>query len=304
MSSTLDLSDQLTKQAVRAIVDLDGAALAGLLAPDVEIDFPACSSLGGRYHGADRAAELIAGLRYAAAGFTSTLVGVFNGIVFEFVEGKDISVRREASDGPQQTMLLFVDTHPDDADPSMQTTRSTNFMVENGKLVKIAFSSGYLAPGNLGVLGPVPATPRTEPYRGVLDLEDTGIVVDVEDFYQNYARTLMSGDDAGAVQFYHDDVVVRMPGRNRYSGLVRGRDDVLAAIEDVHQVINTRTVKLGGRFLGPTGYALILEERVTGDQEADSYIRSHVYRMHIDKVGSIDVLGGHGSNPAWSSTYF
>jgi ketosteroid isomerase-like protein len=304
MSSTLDLSDQLTGQVVQAIVDLDGAALTGLLAPDVEIDFPACSPLAGRYHGADRAVELITALRRSAGEFTSTLVSVFNGIVFEFVEGKDISVRREAADGPQQTMLLFVDTHPESADPGVQTTRSTNFTVENGKLIKIAFSSGYVAPGNLGVLRQPPAHSGTEPYRGVVDLADSGVVVDVEDFYQNYARTLMSGDDAGAVKFYHDDVVVRMPGRNRYSGQVLGRDDVLAAIEDVHQVINTRTVKLGGRFLGPTGYALILEEKVTGDQEADAYIRSHVYRMRVDKVGQIDVLGGHGSNPAWSSTFF
>jgi ketosteroid isomerase-like protein len=130
--------------------------------------------------------------------------------------------------------------------------------------------------------------------------EATGF--DVEAFYQSYWRALGSGDDAGAVQHYHEDVVVRMPGDGAFAGEFRGRDVALAAIEAVHAEIYRYDVTLLERFTDAQGWALILDEHVPGDPEGVfPFRRLHVYLLRGERIGEVNVFAGHCPDPQRTS---
>lgn len=129
------------------------------------------------------------------------------------------------------------------------------------------------------------------------------VTVDVEQFYQSYADAIMSQDDARAVTHYHDDVVVRVPGRNEFGGEYQGREVVLAVLERLHAAISQRRVRMIGRFIGATSFGLLLEETPAENPAGRAFRRVHVYQIRGDKVGQVDILAGPGSDPEWTSVW-
>ena len=54
--------------------------------------------------------------------------------------------------------------------------------------------------------------------------------VSTADVLQRYAAAFAEDHERASVDFYADDVVLRIPGRHRYAGEFRGRGPVLAAL--------------------------------------------------------------------------
>ena len=53
----------------------------------------------------------------------------------------------------------------------------------------------------------------------------------IADVLQRYAAAFTDDHERAAIDFYTDDVVLRIPGRHPYAGEFRGRGPVLAALD-------------------------------------------------------------------------
>jgi ketosteroid isomerase-like protein len=125
---------------------------------------------------------------------------------------------------------------------------------------------------------------------------------DVEAFYQSYWRALGSGDDAGALAHYHEDVIVRLPGDGPFAGELLNREAALLAIEQLHKVIHGFEVTLIERWTESHGFALVLDERVPGaPADRDPFRRLHVYQLRGEKIAEVNVFAGHCCDPEVTS---
>lgn len=109
---------------------------------------------------------------------------------------------------------------------------------------------------------------------------------------EQYLAAMERGDRDAAVALYSDDVVVHVPGRSRFAGARRGREEVLAYLRvAVELAVRGIEVELIDVLAGESDrVALLLRERLLGASGELVLRRANVYTVRDDRIVEIRIF--------------
>jgi uncharacterized protein len=116
--------------------------------------------------------------------------------------------------------------------------------------------------------------------------------VDAREVIGEYLAAMKRGDRDAALAFYADDVVMHVPGRSRFAGVLRGREAVLgyirAAVELADRGIEVEVVDVltgdGDRV------AVLLRERLSGARGELVLRRANVYTVRHGRIAEVRIF--------------
>jgi ketosteroid isomerase-like protein len=116
--------------------------------------------------------------------------------------------------------------------------------------------------------------------------------VEASEVMQAYAAAWERGDPEAAFEWYADDVVMRLPGRSRESGVHQGKPAVIGAINALldrtadHSVV----VEVLQRLESPSCVALVVREVVERGDARLEFRRVNVYTVRNDRIVDMDIF--------------
>jgi hypothetical protein len=113
------------------------------------------------------------------------------------------------------------------------------------------------------------------------------------DVIRSYLAAMQHGDRDAAFAHYADDVVAHVPGRSPLAGERRGRaameDYVRAAVVHAHGRVETTLLDV---LVGERHVALLLRERLVGEDAVLDMRRTNVYRVEDDRIAEVGIFEG------------
>jgi uncharacterized protein len=107
-----------------------------------------------------------------------------------------------------------------------------------------------------------------------------------------YLAAMERGDRDAAVALYSEDVVMHVPGRSRFAGARRGREEVLAYLRAaVELAVRGIEVELVDVLVGESDrVALLLRERLLGARGELVLRRANVYTVRDGRIAEIRIF--------------
>ena len=116
--------------------------------------------------------------------------------------------------------------------------------------------------------------------------------MNADEVLAEYAAAWARGDPETAFTYYADDVVMRLPGRSRESGVHVGKPAVVAAIQSLLERTGEDPVEVIpiDRLVSGDRVAMLIREVVTRGDEVLDLRRVNVYTVRDDRIVEIDIF--------------
>ena len=101
---------------------------------------------------------------------------------------------------------------------------------------------------------------------------------------ERYAKAWESGDVAGIVASYHDDLVLHWYGENPLAGEHRGKAAALAALGELARLASRKLVAMDDLLVGAKRGALLVRERFERGGRMLEIPRVLVFRVQDDRI--------------------
>ena len=118
--------------------------------------------------------------------------------------------------------------------------------------------------------------------------------VEPTEVMRRYVDAMRAGDWDAGMAFFHEDIVIRIPGRSRFAGEHRGRR---AAVDYIRSAIaltegHEIEVELVDMLVSDDRVALMVRERFGRDEGTLEIRRVNVYRVAGEKIVEIAIFEG------------
>ena len=118
--------------------------------------------------------------------------------------------------------------------------------------------------------------------------------VEPTEVMRRYVDAMRAGDWDAGMAFFHEDIVIRIPGRSRFAGEHRGRR---AAVDYIRSAIaltegHEIEVELVNMLASDERVALMVRERFGRDEGTLEIRRVNVYRVAGEKIVEIAIFEG------------
>ena len=105
-----------------------------------------------------------------------------------------------------------------------------------------------------------------------------------------YLDAMQRGDHETAFAYYADDIVARIPGRSRFAGVARGREQVVSFLQAMLAGVEEVEIDLVDLLSGNEHVALLLRERLRGARGTLDIGRMNLYRVSAGKITEIAIF--------------
>ena len=116
--------------------------------------------------------------------------------------------------------------------------------------------------------------------------------MEITEVLAHYSAAWERGEPEAALEWYADEVVMRLPGHSREAGAHEGKSAVIAAINALldRTAEHTAEVEVLDQLTSPSRVALLLREVVTRGDERLELRRVNVYTVRDDRIVDIDIF--------------